>query len=427
MKPDHLNNLSQESRSCQDSNSENNSHNSDSEKESGAVQELRKTRKGNEKKVIDLERKLAEVEINLKAQKEKNSLLEMNIKDKDDFIKTLQMSIDLLNQTKELSIQKMQTQIVNLQNALGLSKSKSLINDTDSNDQHGKEVDDLNAEFKKLHEENDKLVKLDEKAQKYDNNLREKEDQIARLEFQIDESKLKIVKLECKLKEKDDKLVEMEKNLTKYTQDAGNTSESHVFLNFTKDPSFKLVTLPDYEPFAAVFEDVPSAGPDWLVIQRRIDGSFDTSIKNNFNKGCGELSGEFWIGGEKLHKLTTSRRHELYIILVDFDDVTAFARYDHFVVGSEKEDYKLLSLGEYSGNAGDALRSHINQAPFNEKVFGFGNGFYGWWGINNCNLNGKYLGSKIVLEDWNGIWWGRWNMGKRYSLKSCKMLIRPKP
>jgi len=52
----------------------------------------------------------------------------------------------------------------------------------------------------------------------------------------------------------------------------------------------------------------------------------------------------------------------LYIQLVDFDNVVAFARYDHFIVGDSTERYKLLSLGKYSGNAGDALQSHINKA-----------------------------------------------------------------
>ncbi|XP_016953710.2 fibroleukin [Drosophila biarmipes] len=159
-----------------------------------------------------------------------------------------------------------------------------------------------------------------------------------------------------------------------------------------------------------------------MVIQRRFDGSVPMKTEAHFFDGCGDLGGVFWIGSEKLHKLTLGHRHELYIQLVDLDKVVAFVRYDHFVVGDRKvyKLYKLLSLGKYSGNAGDALQRHINR-DFQ------GDGYCGWWDINDCNLNGHYYDCKMELSEWDGIWWGHWNMGKRYSLKSCKMLIRPKP
>jgi len=42
------------------------------------------------------------------------------------------------------------------------------------------------------------------------------------------------------------------------------------------------------------------------------------------------------------------------------------------------------------------------------------------------NLNGVFSTTKKVGAT-NGIWWGSWYLGnKRFSLKSCKMLIRPK-
>nr|XP_016924320.2 fibrinogen-like protein 1 isoform X1 [Drosophila suzukii] len=436
MKPDSMNNLSKEPCSG-NSSTENNSHSSDSDMEfvGTSAKGLRKSKEKNERKISDLERKLAEVEIHFKAEKEKVNLLESCIKDKDNFIKTLQMSIDLVNQTKDLSIQKMQSQIGVLQVALDLSKSSTSMKDNDdkeisgsvdSNYQHKKKNNELNSDIGKLKEKSGELVEWIDKTQKYENNLREKEEQIARLEFKIDESKLKIMKLEGVVQEKDDKLVEMEKKLAAYTLDAEDTTESHVFLNSSKVPSMKLVTLPDFEPFAAVFEDIPSAGAGWMIIQRRVDGSFDADIIKKLINGCGDLGGEFWLGLEKLHRMTTNRRFELYIHLVDFDNVTAFARYDNFVVGGPKDNYKLMSLGEYSGNAGDALRSHINERSIHDHTFGFTPSTK-WWGRNDCNLNGKYCGSKVQLDTWDGIWWGRWNLGNRCSLKSCKMLIRSKP
>ncbi|XP_016955226.1 fibrinogen-like protein 1 isoform X2 [Drosophila biarmipes] len=426
MKPDSMNNLSK-GRSSRDSSTENNSSSdSDMEFVGTSAQGLRKTKENHERKICELERKLAEAEIHAKAQKEKVNLLESCIKDKDNVIRTLQMSIGLVNQTKDLSLQSMQSQIVELQNALDLSKSStSTSGSADSNYQHGKKNNALNSEIEKLKKKSDELVEFNDETQNYEKNLREKEEQIARLEFKVDESKLKIMKLEGVVQDKEHQLVEMAQKLSAYTLGTEDTSDSHVFLNSSKVPSMKLVTLPDFAPFAAVFEDIPSAGAGWMVIQRRIDGSFDKVIVPELVNGCGELDGEFWIGLEKLHRITTSRRLELYIHLVDFDNVTAFARYDNFVVGGKNDKYKLVSLGKYSGNAGDALRSHINHTSIEDSSYFAPSSK--WWGRNDCNLNGTYCRSKVQLNTCDGIWWGRWNMGKRYSLKSCKMLIRPKP
>ncbi|XP_033159005.1 fibrinogen-like protein 1 isoform X2 [Drosophila mauritiana] len=386
-----------------------------------SAQGILKHRNKDERKISELKRKLAETEINLKAQQEKGSMLENCIKDKDDLIKTLQLSIDLVSQTKEMTIQKLQIQIMDLQSSLDLSriaiKDNHGGNCAPAHDKVVKERKELNMENGKFREGNDQIVEIEK-------ILKSKDAEIARLEFKIDESKLKIVKLEDAVKAKDEKIVKMKEILSEYN---GNNKDDDefVFLGFSNVPSIKLVTLPNFEPFASVFEDIPSAGRGWMVIQRRIDGSFDDVINSKLKQGCGDLGGEFWLGLEKLHKMTTNRRMELYIQLVDFDNVSAYARYDHFVIGDAKENYKLLCLGKYSGNAGDAFSSHINQAFDVLNLFHLESSK--WWGTMNCNLNGIYKKSKIELLTPDGIWWGNWNLGKRISLKSCKMLIRPMP
>ena len=50
---------------------------------------------------------------------------------------------------------------------------------------------------------------------------------------------------------------------------------------------------------------------------------------------------------------------ELLIQLQDFDNVKKCARYDDFQVGSERENYKLIKVGSYTGNAGDSLTQHV--------------------------------------------------------------------
>ncbi|XP_037730083.1 angiopoietin-related protein 7-like [Drosophila subpulchrella] len=341
---------------------------------------------------------------------------------KDQLIKSLNMSIDLVNQNKDLSIQQMHSQNVELKNALDLSQSQALTENKDkessgSQDKYTKNIEDLNAKIiqleRKVKEKDDHIAEF---QQKFKINMSEIKEEIELdMKTNIKEKEEHITQLEAKISQMNTKLSEF----TLDTNSCQNPSESFVFLNCTTIPSIKLITLHDSEPFGAVFEDIPSAGPGWMVIQRRFDGSVLMKNEDHFFIGCGDLGGEFWIGSEKLHKLTASRRHELYIQLVDFDNVVAFARYDHFIIGDSKKRYKLLSLGKYSGNAGDALLSHIN------KDFQ-GDGYCGWWDRTDCNLNGNFYDCKRELRDWDGIWWGRWNMGKRYSLKSCKMLIRPK-
>ncbi|XP_017002191.3 angiopoietin-related protein 7 [Drosophila takahashii] len=420
MKPDNLNNLSQKPRlSVEDSTTENNSLSSDSDIEDidcpasdqkRIVQGLRKTIRKNNTKINDLVAKLTIAEMNLASEKEKS-------KYKDDLMK-------LTNENKDLSVKQLQSKILELENELALSKSQGLIKEKDKetsgladwDDQCKKRIAEFNALIDKfeciVREKDDKLIELDKKLQIHEAILKEKDENINRLGSQIETDGGKINKMVQKLSE-----------VTLDTECCLDPCEPHVFLNCTKIPSMKLISLPDFQPFAAVFEDIPSAGPGWMVIQRRFDGSVVMESMEGFFKGCGDLGGEFWIGSEKLHKLTSSRRHELNIELVDFDDVSAFARYDHFVVGSIEENYMLKSLGKYSGNAGDALRSHTNEPFYNNDLNKL---YFGWWNSNDCNLNGTYYKTKVELDSWVGIWWGRWNMGKKMSLKSCKMLIRPK-
>ncbi|XP_016924310.4 angiopoietin-related protein 7 [Drosophila suzukii] len=426
MKPDNLNNLSEKPRSCEDSITENNSLSSDSDTEDTTWEPIDQNRiiQGLKKIIKKYKTKINDLEMRLASEKEKSHY-------KDDLIKSLRMSIDLVVQNKDLNIKQMQNQIIELENALDLSKSQisnkdkesSGLIDSDKEKKHinfeGESHNNQNNTTEKkqiikleclVHKKNEELEELNRKTQICEANLSEKENQITQLESKIKNDEEKINELNEKLSK-----------ITLYTETSQSQSESQIFLNCSKVPSVKLVTLPKFEPFLAVFEDIPCAGSDWMVIQRRIDG--ELSFENTFGlyvKGFGDLAGELWLGLEKVHRLTANRRYELCIELVDFDDARAFARYDHFVVGSKEEGYTLKSLGEYSGNAGDALRSHTNE------VFQFNLRYRNWWNFKDCNLNGTYNKSKAVLETWNGIWWGRWNLSQQISLKSCKMLIRPK-
>lgn len=167
-----------------------------------------------------------------------------------------------------------------------------------------------------------------------------------------------------------------------------------------------------------VYCDQKTDGGGWIVFQRRQDGSVDFYRSwQDYKKGFGSLTGEFWLGNDKIHNLlAVHSNNELRIDLEDFDGNTAYAIYRNFKVGSESENY-VLTVDEFSGTAGDSLRRH-NRQQFSTKdrdndqskasscaVERVG----AWWysGCTDSNLNGAYT-NNTNREEWENIFWYYW-------------------
>uniref|UniRef100_A0A1A9VP79 Fibrinogen C-terminal domain-containing protein n=1 Tax=Glossina austeni TaxID=7395 RepID=A0A1A9VP79_GLOAU len=170
----------------------------------------------------------------------------------------------------------------------------------------------------------------------------------------------------------------------------------------------------------------------WTVIQKRQDGT-ENFQRNwvDYKSGFGSVNGEYWIGLDKLHALTTTQgRQELLVILEDYHDNTKYARYDAFEVGPESQRYK-LKLGAYKGDAGDSLSYHENagfHTKDNDGTRRCVRDYKGGWWYKNClrtNPNGIYYRSEKAAFLGSGIYWKSFIDGN-YSLKSIKLLIRPK-
>ena len=98
-----------------------------------------------------------------------------------------------------------------------------------------------------------------------------------------------------------------------------------------------------------VFCDQKTAGGGWTVFQKRFDGSLNFFRDwDAYKRGFGNLKNEFWLGLDKIHRLTVSSSNKLRVDLEDIHGHTAFAEYSSFSVGSEREKYQ-LSLESYSG------------------------------------------------------------------------------
>ncbi|XP_059850449.1 tenascin-R-like isoform X8 [Hypanus sabinus] len=177
-----------------------------------------------------------------------------------------------------------------------------------------------------------------------------------------------------------------------------------------------------------VFCDMTTDGGGWMVFQRRENGEVDFFRKwKEYAAGFGNPSGEFWLGLENLHKITSEGNYELRVDLRDQGD-TAYAIYDKFSISDARSRYK-LHIGEYRGTAGDSLTYHQGR-PFSTRdrdndvaVTNCALSYKGAWWYKNChrvNLNGKYGATSHS----QGINWFHWK-GHEHSIEFVEMKLRP--
>ena len=177
--------------------------------------------------------------------------------------------------------------------------------------------------------------------------------------------------------------------------------------------------------------DLESLCGGYIVIQRRYSGivNFYTNW-NDYEKGFGSLTGEYWLGLKKLHRLTANGDWILRIELEDYYGNATYAEYTNFSVGDASIYYR-LSLGEYRGIAGDSLKYYADAAfstydQDHDKTNSNCAAIYqtaGWY--SGCdyyaNLNGPYKGSPTTTNA--AMIWYNWK-NRSEALKRIEMKIR---
>ena len=183
---------------------------------------------------------------------------------------------------------------------------------------------------------------------------------------------------------------------------------------------------PDGKGSFNVYCDMRTDGGGWTVFQRRQDGSVGFYRGwNAYKSGFGQLTAEFWLGNDKIHRLTAAKPRSLRVEVEDWNGVRAYAKYGKFNIGDEQAKYR-LQVGSYSGTAGDSLTTRHNNMAFSTKdrdSFYCAQGNRGAWWYGTChssNLNGQYLGN--TRANGKDIRW--WSFRRDLSLKFTEMKLR---
>ena len=112
-----------------------------------------------------------------------------------------------------------------------------------------------------------------------------------------------------------------------------------------------------------VYCDMTDGG--WTVFMNRFDGSQDFYLYwRDYKNGFGNLTGEHWLGNDKLHSITLQRFYSMRMEVTHWiTREKRFAVYDSFLVDGERQNYTL----HLSGFSGNTLQDFW--APHNGKKF----------------------------------------------------------
>uniref|UniRef100_A0A2M4ARN8 Putative ficolin n=2 Tax=Anopheles triannulatus TaxID=58253 RepID=A0A2M4ARN8_9DIPT len=214
-----------------------------------------------------------------------------------------------------------------------------------------------------------------------------------------------------------------------YNQYYGSTFSSCKNVPSNVSGTYLIRVKNDSDPFK-VYCEQEAFGGGWIVFQYRYDGSLDFYRGwDEFRDGFGDLNKEFWLGLEKMHQITSGRKHELMVELKDFSGNYKYARYNAFEIGTESAKYNLKVLGNYTGTAGNAMyfdkgskfstKDQNNDADSTTHCALHQEGAWWHWDCTRANLNGRYMNAEHYKSmRWN--YFAHNNQGLSYS----RMMIR---
>jgi len=146
--------------------------------------------------------------------------------------------------------------------------------------------------------------------------------------------------------------------------------------------------------------DMTTDGGGWNVFSKRFDGSVDFYRPwVDYKSGFGRVKGEYWLGLDRVHRMSKTMPHLLRINLDSFDGLRKYGTWRTFMVDDEAHKYTLTARGFRDYGIGNSLRYHSGRpfSTYDRDNDAWANNcssyFHGaWWygACHNSNLNGRY-------------------------------------
>ena len=183
-------------------------------------------------------------------------------------------------------------------------------------------------------------------------------------------------------------------------------------------------------------------GGGWMAFQRRYDGSVDfhTKLWDDYKNGFGDGNGEYWLGNDLLHEITSSGIYDLLVVAEKFNGEKQTKRFSGFKIGSEVEKYQLTYTSVLNGYSGFSLFERCRNQLFttgdqNNDTNRVGVGencavvYPGGWWFNNCHhdyMNGEYSPTESCPRA-TGVHWYDWFGNDHYKcLQKTLLMIKKK-
>ena len=151
----------------------------------------------------------------------------------------------------------------------------------------------------------------------------------------------------------------------------------------------------------------------WIIIQRRVDASvsFERSW-NEYVAGFGDVNGNFWLGLDAIHDLTTAQPMRLQIDVVPCNIPAISIPYQQIYVGDAASEYRLTITSDTPGDdtlynsfnfhSGSKFSTYDNDNDAIGSLHCAAQNRAGWWfsACHRLHLNGVYGGASR-MENYN--------------------------